>query len=442
MPKLLNRNPKYSRHRASGQAVVTIDGKDVYLGPYGTKASKAEYDRVIAQWLAGGRNLGAGGGAACDVYVAEVIAAFRTHAKTYYRRPDGSDTGKADNFDDAMRPLNRLYGHTLVIDFGPLALRALQGEMVRLGWCRTYINRQVNRVRHVFKWAASVEMIPHALHERLKTVPGLAEGRSAARESEPVKPVPEGRVLAVQPFVSRQVFAAAQVQFLAGMRAGEVLSMRPREIDRSQDPWVYTPAQHKTKHRGHRRVVDLGRRAQEVLAPFLEGRDPDAYVFSPAEAVAESRAARRAGRKTPLSCGNREGTNRARAPKKAPGDRYTVGSYWHAIDKACQRAFPPPAELARLRVKGRKGTRWETAAEWRQRLGPDRWAELQAWNHGHDWHSHQPRHSAGSKVRKHYGLEAARQVLGQPPPTFRIQQRPVRGGEGFAGGAAAAGLGR
>ena len=43
--------PSYRRHRASGQAVVTLNGVDHYLGPYGTEASKAEYDRVTSEWL-------------------------------------------------------------------------------------------------------------------------------------------------------------------------------------------------------------------------------------------------------------------------------------------------------------------------------------------------------------------------------------------------------
>jgi hypothetical protein len=49
MPRLINRNPSYRRHRASGQAVVTINGQDVYLGPHGTAASKREYDRVLGE---------------------------------------------------------------------------------------------------------------------------------------------------------------------------------------------------------------------------------------------------------------------------------------------------------------------------------------------------------------------------------------------------------
>ena len=55
MPRLVRQVPRYCKHRASGQAVVTLSGQDFYLGPYGTKASKLEYDRLIAEWLASGR---------------------------------------------------------------------------------------------------------------------------------------------------------------------------------------------------------------------------------------------------------------------------------------------------------------------------------------------------------------------------------------------------
>lgn len=55
MPRLSHALPKYRKHRGSGQAVVTLNGRDRYLGPYGTKASKREYDRLTGEWLANGR---------------------------------------------------------------------------------------------------------------------------------------------------------------------------------------------------------------------------------------------------------------------------------------------------------------------------------------------------------------------------------------------------
>ena len=62
-----------------------------------------------------------------------------------------------DNFYDAVRPLQRLYGSTPARDFGPSALKTVRQEMIRLGWARTYINKQVRRIKQVFKWAVSDE---------------------------------------------------------------------------------------------------------------------------------------------------------------------------------------------------------------------------------------------------------------------------------------------
>jgi len=47
MPRLTNSTPKYRKHWASGQAIVTLDGRDFYLGPHGTRASRREYDRLV-----------------------------------------------------------------------------------------------------------------------------------------------------------------------------------------------------------------------------------------------------------------------------------------------------------------------------------------------------------------------------------------------------------
>ncbi len=56
MPRLAGTSiPKYRKHRPTAQAVVTIGGVDHYLGPHGTKASHLEYDRLIAEWMANGR---------------------------------------------------------------------------------------------------------------------------------------------------------------------------------------------------------------------------------------------------------------------------------------------------------------------------------------------------------------------------------------------------
>lgn len=382
MPKLSrDRVPAYSRHRASGQAVVTLSGRDIYLGKYNSAASREAYNRLIAEWLANGRALPAQD----DITVLEVLARFIDHAERYYRKPDGTPTSELANFRDAMRPLKRLYGRTPAGEFGPLKLKALREEMVKLDWCRNTINRHTSRIRSIFKWAAECELIPPSIHHGLAAVAGLKAGRSDARESEPVKPVPDAFVDAVHPFVGRQVWAMIELQRLTGMRPGEVTAMRGCDLDTSGKLWTYRPAQHKTQHHGHERIVYLGPRARKIVQPFLKP-DLAAFLFSPADAERERRDKLYANRSTPLSCGNVPGSNVKRKPKKAPGQRYAVESYCRAIHMATDRAD--------AWAKGGKIVAEDV------RVVPR-------------WHPHQLRHSAATNLRKEYGLEAAQVILGQ-----------------------------
>jgi len=80
MPRLTAATPKYRHHRASGQAVVSIAGKDHYLGPWKSKANKVEYDRLIGEWLATGRP-SAPLAAQDEITVMEVVRAFWKHAE-------------------------------------------------------------------------------------------------------------------------------------------------------------------------------------------------------------------------------------------------------------------------------------------------------------------------------------------------------------------------
>ena len=74
---MLQRNPvipQMSCHKASAQAVVRLGGRDFYLGPWGTPEAKAEYDRVVAEWLVGGRR--PQGSNVNDITVVEILAGF------------------------------------------------------------------------------------------------------------------------------------------------------------------------------------------------------------------------------------------------------------------------------------------------------------------------------------------------------------------------------
>ena len=179
------RNPSYRCHKPSGQAVVTIDGRDFYLGKYDTPASHAEYDRLIAEWLQNGRVLPAGG----DLTINELLVGYIRHCDEYYRRADGTKTSEADAIRQSVRPLKDRYGHTLARDFGPLKLKVCREVMIEAGLCRNECNKRTRRIVRTYKWAAENELVPASVWHALRTVDGLRKGRSKARETEPVQPV-------------------------------------------------------------------------------------------------------------------------------------------------------------------------------------------------------------------------------------------------------------
>ncbi len=335
--KRKSHTPKLRHHKATGQAYVVLNGKAIYFGPWGTDEAVESYHRTLAEWHAAGKNHTAGE----DITINELLARFWVHVEQYYVGRDGKPTSQQTILRYALRPLVKLYGNTMASEFGPRALRAVRQEMIQMGWCRKNINLSVSRVKSFFKWAVSQELLSPTVYQALATLPGLQAGRSEAREVEGVKPAPQEHVDAIEPYVSRQVWAMVQLQLLTAARPGEVVAIRPCDIDRSGKIWVYSPASHKTAHHGHERKIFIGPRGQQVLQPYLF-RNAETYCFSPAEAYAQKLVKDHANRVTPLSCGNVPGSTYKENPKWRPSEQYTVSSYRQAIERGIEAAFPPP----------------------------------------------------------------------------------------------------
>lgn len=350
MPKLSPDSvPSYRLHKQSGQAIVTLSGRDFLLGAHGTPESHQEYRRRVGEWLANGRQLPE---QRADMTVGMLVNLFRQHAEKYYRHADGTPSGELDNFYQVLSPLRKLYGSTPAAEFGPLKLKGFRdvmmrprkvtnpetgGEETRAGWCRNVLNRQIARVKMMFQWASENELVPPTVYHGLLSVKGLRTGRSDARETSKVLPVPQPILEATLPHLSRHIRAMVDVQLLTAMRPGELCAMRVRDLDMSGDVWLYHPPIHKTAHHDFVRDIAIGPKAQDVIRPFL-GTDLEAHIFRPADAITERRESAAAKRKTPLNQGNRAGTRQKKDPKRRPGTRYTVASYRRAIARACEAA--------------------------------------------------------------------------------------------------------
>jgi integrase len=190
-----------------------------------------------------------------------------------------------------------------------------------------------------------------------------------------VRAVAQEDVDRVLPLLPPTVRAMVELEAVTGMRPGEVRIMRTGDVDRSNpELWVYTPRRHKTQHHGddHVRNVYLGKRAREILTPFLR-LDPDAYLFRPADAIAWARERRRRARKSKVTPSQLRRAERAadRRPRRPCRDHYTKDAYNRAVRRGCRQAGLP------------------------------------SW-----WTPNRLRHAAATRIRAQFGLEASQVILG------------------------------
>jgi integrase len=421
------RTPSLRRHKPSSLGVVTLNGKDHYLGhwPEGSKnppaAVRLAYDQLIAEWLAAGRRLQPVPEKQPEgISINELLVAFWRHAEQHYRDGAGKTTSELDNVRDSIRPLKALYGLLPAAEFSPLKLKAVRQNLLdarryrvrfaaridgeektleRRVWehcfrptpagcevlwnkkwrpaellgseralSRDVINARIRRLVRVFRWGVAEELVPESVHRALAAVPGLQRGRTEAPERGGVKPVAVEVVESALAAMPAPVAAMTRLQLLTGMRTGEVMIMRAIDLNMAGPTWTYAPHKHKNRHRGMERVIFLGPQAQEIIRPFLT-TNLEAYLFSPRAYVEALHARRAAARKTKRTPSELRRRRKAR-PKLQPAERYDRRGYRQAVVRACRKAGVPA------------------------------WAPLQL------------RHTAATLIRAKYGIEATKVVLG------------------------------
>jgi integrase len=388
-----NQVPTYRKHKASGQAIVTLtDGfggrRDVLLGKFATKKSREEYARVIAGWEASGRAIGT---AAAEITVAGLIERYWQHIEKHYRRPDGARTSEIYCFRGALRPLNYLFGDSIAKHFGPVKLKAVRQLMVtgydhpkfgpQRALSRKTINKNIGRLKRLFRWGAENELVSGEVYSALLALDGLRAGRSEARETAPVGPVARCVVEDTLPLLGPMLRDMVVLQMETGMRSGELVILRPCDVDMTGTVWLYRPRCHKTMHHGHQRVIPIGPRGQEVLRGWLTA-DTQSFLFSPKRNREEQLEERRENRKSPMwpSHVRHQLRKRAKNPRRKPGDHYHPTSYARAIARAIEKH--------------------------NQTNG----------NPIPKWHPHQLRHLRATELRREFGLDVARAVLGHRSP--------------------------
>lgn len=383
--------PRVAVVKPHNHARVRIGGRAYWLGrcPDGkvSRDQQAEAARLWQQFLAEGVPPAIDGEEPepalathepGNLTVGEVMGRFLEHAQAYYRREDGTTTSSVAEIRMAVRSLAK-WTPSPAVSFGPKVLKAVQAQEVTIGRPRVTVNRISKTIRRAFKWAAGEELVPATVWHALQAVPAIQKGRSEAPELEPIDEVPEWVVEATLPHISPVVSAMVMLQRWTGMRPGEVCILRPCDIDRSGEVWLYRPFRFKTDWRaGSERIVAIGPEGQRALQQFLQ-RPPEAFCFSPQEAEAHRATVRRGCRRSPLTP-----SQATRKPKpngqRRPREHYQSCSYRRAIERGVQ------------------------AANRERSIGGDKPLPM--------WSPNQLRHLRAGELEEALGIEASSAVLG------------------------------
>ena len=261
-----------------------------------------------------------------------------------------------------------------VNNFGPDDLRAVRDRMLAYRYrrsgqkedteqlTRSSINGSIKEIRLMFTWGVGRRAVEPAVEQAMRTeVKPLRRGHPGARENRRRPKVTREEFDKVVAVVNPVVADMMRVLRFSVCRPSEVLVMRSMDI-RRDDPncWLYVPGSdideygdHKTLgagKNGQQRVIPITKMLQKVIQPYLDAAaSPQAYLFSPKQAMQEMYDERFANRKTPTSCGNRPGTNRREHPMIRPGERYQLSSFLNAVQRGCDRTGVPSFTLYDLR---------------------------------------------------------------------------------------------
>lgn len=352
------RNHSYCLHKSSGHAYTKITGNVIWLGKFGAPESKEKFHRVLTDFYRTGKlpepTTISSPQKDDKPSISYLVSEHRKHAERRYVK-HGRTTTEVKAFQVSVRPLWQMFGTMATGDFGPLALQKCRDALVAKGFCRVQVNKHVGRIKRVFKWGVSREIVSQATYQALLTVEDLRKGEGAW-DPPPVGCVPEEHIEAIRPHVAPTIWAMIQLQLWSAARPGEVCNIRTCDVRDDSDlipvsvaglAWLYSPGSHKREHHDLERWVLFGPRAQAILAAWFKPAEPEAYIFSPRESREAHLRTVKAKRKTPrFPSSNRP---RKASPKRAPGERYTTITYGGAIAQACEKAGIPRWSPNRLR---------------------------------------------------------------------------------------------
>ena len=273
-------------------------------GTANSPESMEEYGKLIAKYLqehSRAKRTKVVKPSAIGLTITELVAEFMAYAREHYSGTANTASNEFDNCRFAYRPLVAMYGDMLVEHFTTDELREVRQAMITgtwdwtktsakrapRPWSRPHANGAINRIKRIFHWAEEHNRCSPAVAGPIRVMSGIQKGRTIAKERPPVAAVADADVDATLPYLNEIVRDMVKIQRLTGLRPDNVTTMRPADIDRSGDIWVYRPTAHKGSAADRDLAVAIGPQAQAALARYLL-RPAESYCFSPREAPRSS----------------------------------------------------------------------------------------------------------------------------------------------------------
>lgn len=253
--------------------------------------------------------------------VKDLTGDYYAYAQGIYRK-NGKKTTHIGQVKRAMEQLTEMYGTVPANDLTNPMVAKLRDAILALGHYRDKkltvgtANGRLVIWKQAVKWAREKELVGAVVLADVLAVAPLKRGRCAARETEDVKPVSRADVDATLKVCGQGIRDMVELQWLTGMRPGEVCHLRPCDVLRLKPVWVYTPHTHKTEHKDKKRKIAIGPQAQAILEKYMT-RSLSSYCFITA------------------ACLFPDGSGPGRLTSKRPmyTDRY-LRFIWHACDLA------------------------------------------------------------------------------------------------------------
>jgi len=273
------------------------------------------------------------------------------------------------------------YAQWDVNTFGPDELNEVKGELLKYKYTtgkkkkhytRGGINDTLGWVIKIIRWGVGRRIVEQetliCINNEFKK---LRYGEQGAKDTIKRTRVTEEEFRKVVSCVNSVHADMLTLIWHTGMRPYEICEMRPFDI-LTDDPecWIYIPGRdktpvgmHKTTIHGKIKVIPLAGECIDILKRRVKNFTSKQYIFSPKESMAEYLAEKHRNRKTPLSCGNKPGSNRKEDPARRAGDRFINSTFERACKRGCKKAEVEPFVPYDLRRTVATKTRAELGKE-------------------------------------------------------------------------------